>query len=97
MRTNNNVLKVTTPSSTYQPGAEAVLLVSPNPADAQFSFYSPEAAELRIFNTVGGLLSVRQVGAGLQQISTAELPSGVYLVRLEVGGAVQSGKVVVSH
>ncbi len=97
IRTNNNVLRVITTSSTGQASANEPLAVSPNPADAQFRFYSREAAELRIFNTVGDLLSVQTVGAGLQQISTAELPNGVYFVRLDTNGTVQSGKVVVSH
>ena len=95
--TNNNVLTVITTSSTGQASANELLVVSPNPADAQFRFYSREAAELRISNTVGDLLSVQKVGTGLQQISTAELPNGVYFVRLDTNGTVQSGKVVVSH
>ncbi len=95
--TNNNVLKVVATSSTGQTPATESLAVSPNPADAQFRFYSREAAELRIFNTVGDLLSVQKVGTGLQQISTAQLPNGVYFVRLDTNGTVQSGKVVVSH
>lgn len=97
--TNNNVLTVVNSSSTAKPGAAAeLLIVSPNPADQQFSFYSTSPAELSIFSTAGHLVSTQNVGIGLQEVNTSALPSGIYLVRLSSNdGQVKIGKVTVSH
>lgn len=95
--TNNNVLKVTTPSSLNTTRTDRFLTVSPNPANTYFSVNSPAAAELSIFNALGGRLHTQQVTEGIQQISTAELPNGIYLIRLDMNGVIQSGKVVVAH
>lgn len=96
--TNNNVLKVTETSSSISPAtAGDKLVVFPNPAADYFGFYSEKGGEMSIFNALGGLISTRQVQPGLQRMDTANLPDGIYLVRLEAGGFVQSGKVVVSR
>jgi uncharacterized repeat protein (TIGR01451 family) len=96
--TNNNVLTVVNTNGTTQSGsADDLLIVSPNPADAQFRFLSAAPAELSIFNAVGDLISTQNLGIGLQEVNTSALPSGIYLVRLNAEGRVKTGKVVVSH
>ena len=95
--TNNNVLKVVETSSSKSPNAENKLAIFPNPASDYFGFYSDKGGELSIFNALGALVSTQQVQPGLEQISTTDLPNGIYLVRLDDNGSVLSGKVVVSR
>jgi len=95
--TNNNVLKVTAPNSVHSTQPENSLIVSPNPANTYFSVTGTSAAELSIFNALGSRLHTQQVTAGTQQINTSELPNGIYLIRLDMNGVIQSGKVVVAH
>jgi uncharacterized repeat protein (TIGR01451 family) len=96
--TNNNVLKVTESSSSTSPStSENKLAIFPNPAADYFGFYSEKGGELSIFNALGGLVAKQQVLPGLERIETANLPDGIYLVRLEAAGFVQSGKVVVNR
>jgi len=96
--TNNNVLTVVNASSTTQPSAaDDLLIVSPNPANAQFRIHTSSPAELSIFNALGDLISTQNVGIGLQEVNTSALPNGIYLVRLNADGRMKTGKVVVSH
>lgn len=96
--TNNNVLTVVSTNATTRPGtADDLLILSPNPANAQFRFHTSSPAELSIFNALGDLISTQNVGIGLQEVNTSALPSGIYLVRLNADGRMKTGKVVVSH
>ena len=95
--TNQNVLKVVNASSVSQARPDKSLVVSPNPADAYFAFYCETAGDLSIFNAQGDLVSTQKVAEGLQQVYTTALPNGIYLIRLDAAGRVQSGKVVVAH
>lgn len=96
--TNNNVLKIAVNKPAYPPaGSDHTILTLPSPADYYFAFYFDTAAEMRVFNTLGELVAERKTEAGWQQVPTSDFPSGMYLLRLEAGGEIWSGKVVVSH
>ena len=94
--TNNNVLKIVSNTGTSAVAKNALILF-PNPAVQYFGFFTDTAAGMRIFNTMGELISVQQLEPGIQQVSTEALPDGVYFVQVEANGKMQSGKVVVSH
>ncbi|MBX2891891.1 MAG: T9SS type A sorting domain-containing protein [Saprospiraceae bacterium] len=96
--TNENVLKVAETSSlTTVAKANNTLVLFPNPADHYVGLRSESGGELSIFNAMGSLVSRQFVNPGLQRVSTVDLPNGIYLMRLDAGGLVQTGKVVVSH
>lgn len=95
--TNNNVLKVTNASSTHTPVDAHAVVTYPNPAHAYFGFYNDRACEMSLFNALGALVLRQNIEPGLQQVPTTDLPNGIYLLRLDAGGAVRNGKVVVNH
>ncbi len=96
--TNNNVLKVVNTTSTPTPATEDnAIVVFPNPAASYFGLHSEVAGAMGLYNSLGQRVSRQTVAAGLQQISTADLPNGIYLLRLEVNGKIRNGKVVVRH
>lgn len=94
--TNQNVLEIVSATRTSQPSENALQLF-PNPTDAAFGFFSDTASQLKIYNSMGVLVSEQSVEAGLQQISTSELPAGIYLIQLDAKGKIKNGKVVVNH
>jgi hypothetical protein len=95
--TNQNVLEIVSSSKTPQLNTEHILELLPNPTDAIVGFYCDGPSSLRVYNTAGALLSTEVFEPGLQQISTAQLPNGMYLLRMETNGKVRTGKLVVSH
>ena len=95
--TNNNVLKVTNDSATHTPADDNAVVTYPNPAHAYFGFYNDRACEMSVFNALGALVLRQNIEPGLQQVQVTDLPNGIYLIRLDAGGAVRNGKVVVSH
>lgn len=96
--TNNNVLTVVESTRSNSPGkAERALAIFPNPADRYFGFYSEKGGTVSIFDAWGALVATQNVTSGLQQIATADLPNGIYFVRLDVNGSARYGKTVVSH
>ena len=95
--TNRNTLEIVSSTRVRQPRTGNALATFPNPADAYLGIYCDEPGTLKLFSAIGALISTQQIERGLQQISTAQLPSGIYLVSLESGGWVKSGKVVVQH
>ncbi len=92
-----------TTSTRAAPAAERALAVTPNPAGEQVWVYFelPDRARvsLDLFDQVGrrvGQLAAQDLPAGEQQLTVplAELPSGVYVVRLRAGATVHSARVV---
>ena len=96
--TNNNVLRIINTNSEISPGIHKNAVVTfPNPADQYFGFYADTAGVLSVFNALGALVSEQKIETGLQRVTTTDFPSGIYLIRLDAGGNVRNGKVVVSH
>lgn len=96
--TNNNLLKVVDTNSTGGPERDdKTVVVFPNPALDYFGFYNETACEMSIFNAMGALVSRQNIPQGLQQIPVADLPDGIYFIRLDSGKTVRNGKVVVSR
>ncbi|MCB9355194.1 MAG: T9SS type A sorting domain-containing protein [Lewinellaceae bacterium] len=96
--TNDNILRLSSVTSTGTPAEKTGRLsIFPNPASGYFGFYTESAGEMRLYNAMGAFISSRQVDAGLQQIPTTDLPNGVYLVRLDTGGHILNGKVVINN
>ncbi|MEM9528198.1 MAG: T9SS type A sorting domain-containing protein, partial [Bacteroidota bacterium] len=90
------------PTSTRNLSADYQVQLSPNPTDdkVQLNFTS-DAAKIttRLFSTSGQLLREQVVptvaGSGQVDWDLSDLPSGLYLYRLEGPAGVQSGKVMV--
>jgi len=96
--TNNNVLRIINTNSEISPGIHKNAIVTfPNPADQYFGFYADTVGVLSVFNALGALVSEQKIDAGLQRITTTDFPAGIYLIRLDAGGKVRNGKVVVSR
>lgn len=77
------------------------LLPVPNPADGHCELRLGESpgsdARLVVLDNTGREVARMAVKDLVVHIPTAQLPNGVYLLRLEAGGAVQSGRMVVLH
>ena len=95
--TNQNILEVVNSTKVIQANIGNSIVLFPNPTDVSVGFYCDTAATMFLYNTVGDLISTRNFETGLQQINTADLPNGMYLVRLDSNGKRRSGKLVVSH
>lgn len=68
----------------------------PNPARTSISITSEEEIELiAIFDTMGRLLHKQSVGTNSTTVNTQELPSGVYLVRIDTRNGVTTRKLQV--
>jgi hypothetical protein len=95
--TNQNVLEVVNSTKVTQVDTGNSIVLFPNPTDVSVGFYCDTAATMFLYNTLGDLISTQNFETGLQQINTADLPNGMYLLRLDSNGKRRSGKLVVSH
>lgn len=95
--TNQNNLEVVNSSRVSQMIQGNEIILFPNPADDRAGLYCDGPSELRVVNSIGELVNVYHLEGGLQQINTAALPNGVYLVQMDSAGKLRSGKLVVSH
>ncbi len=95
--TNQNVLEIVSTTKTNLLPTDNSIVLFPNPTDAAFGFYCDSTAKMSLFNALGVLISTQTVDGGLHQVSTADLPAGIYLVQLDTNGKIRSGKLVVSH
>jgi hypothetical protein len=96
--TNNNKLKVVSALATGEPdGGIRSVITFPNPADSYFGFYNESACEMTVFDALGAEVIRKNIDTGLQQVQVSQLPSGIYHIRLDAGGQIRNGKVVVSH
>jgi Secretion system C-terminal sorting domain len=80
--------------------------ISPNPAsnatNLRLNMQKANDVSYALYNQVGQMVSnyeVKDLGTGLQnlEISTENLPSGLYIVKLQVGGEALTLKVQVAH
>jgi hypothetical protein len=80
--------------------------VVPNPASGmatmRYTTDRPGMARLRVFDAMGREVRAqvegsREAGTHRVAIDAAELANGVYILRLEAGGAVTTGRLVVAH
>lgn len=95
--TNHNVLEIVNAANIKQLTNENAVAIAPNPTNTQFTFYCNEPSEMRIYNTIGALISAESIAGGNHQINTTQWPNGIYLLQLEANGVVRSGKVIVQH
>lgn len=96
--TNNNKLKVVSALATGEPdGGIRSVITFPNPADSYFGFYNESACEMTVFDALGAEVIRKNIDTGLQQVQVSQLPGGIYHIRLDAGGQIRNGKVVVSH
>jgi hypothetical protein len=72
-------------------------LFYPNPASGQFNLSLPVNIDvLTIFNSEGkAVKKLTNVKEGITQVQIADLPEGVYLLRIQKDNEVQSGKLMV--
>jgi hypothetical protein len=78
---------------------------NPNPANTStnVSFTSANAQEvsLRVFNAIGSTVAERKVsatpGKNAVEISTVDMPSGIYFLTLSQGGKLLTNRMVVAH
>ena len=69
--------------------------VYPNPARQFFIIESPAAGQYRITDLLGRTLAAGQLAAGKQQIATAGLPAGNYILHIRNGQSLQTTKISV--
>jgi hypothetical protein len=78
---------------------------NPNPANTStnVTFTSAQSSEvsLRVFNAIGASVAERRVaataGKNAVEISTQELPSGIYFITLSQSGKMLTNRMVVAH
>lgn len=96
--TNENVLKIVESlaikNTTSKPSA---LNIFPNPTSGEFRFFAEKDGELSVFNALGGLVLQKTITAGSQSVDGAELPTGIYLVKLAIDGKLKTGKLVIQR
>ena len=74
---------------------DSELFIYPNPAKEKVTIEGIEATEVEVYNALGRLVKTMQ---GSNEISVAELPQGVYLVRIrDAEGKIFMEKVMVSR
>lgn len=74
---------------------DSELFIYPNPAKEKVTIEGIEATEVEVYNALGRLVKTMQ---GSNEISVAELPQGVYLLRIaDAEGKVLTAKVAVGR
>jgi CubicO group peptidase (beta-lactamase class C family) len=76
----SDFMKVYTSTVTLNTDKDAVILPSPNPADAAFSFDINAISTLTISNAQGQIVVQKTLAAGQHTIETTTLPNGMYMV-----------------
>ena len=71
----------------------------PNPANAVIQISAPinTTAIAELFDAVGRKLIQKNISTTTSEISTANIPSGTYLLRITGNDAVQTQKIIVKH
>ena len=73
---------------------DSELFIYPNPAKEKVTIEGIEATEVEVYNALGRLVKTMR---GTNEITVAELPQGVYLVRIaDAEGKVLTAKVAVN-
>jgi hypothetical protein len=74
-------------------------IVYPNPASnvIQISAQISTTAIAELFDAVGRRLIQKNISTTISEISTTNIPSGTYLLRITANDAIQSEKIVVKH
>lgn len=73
------------------------LAIQPNPADEYVQFSLPESGQLEINDLAGKLLLSQVVNEGVQFISTAEIPQGVYFIKVKTIHGSRMAKLIIAH
>ena len=69
-------------------------LIYPNPTKGKVQFGLPQLDQIKIFNTSGKLMMVKTNQSSSNSVDISSLPNGCYLLRVESGESVYSGKVI---
>ena len=71
------------------------LTVYPNPSNGNFTIMLEEESNVSIYNSLGQqVVSLNRV-SGIQQISLADAPKGLYFVRIQSGDKIQLNKITI--
>ncbi len=65
-----------------QDGEETVFAIFPNPARRNLTIEVPFEAEVKILNSVGGVVSEQKLSTGLNNLVVPATEKGLYLVQL---------------
>ncbi|MBL7808516.1 MAG: T9SS type A sorting domain-containing protein, partial [Saprospiraceae bacterium] len=95
--TNENVLLLVNSTKVTPLLSDNEINLFPNPADGFTGFYCDSTSQMSMYDTAGKLIVSAVYEPGLQELDTANLPNGIYLIRLNTNGKIRSGKLVVSH
>jgi hypothetical protein len=76
------------------------LRITPNPATTAISIEIPYAGEsnencISIFNSVGSLVWQKNTSGVMVNIDVSSFPGGIYFVKVQNNGSVQTGKIVI--
>jgi len=69
-------------------------LIYPNPTKGIVQFGLPQLEQIKVFNTSGKLMMVKTNQSSSNSLDISSLPNGCYLLRVESGESVYSGKVI---
>jgi hypothetical protein len=68
--------------------------IHPNPSKGNVEFNLAKAGTMQIFNLQGQVIETHSMGKGKNQLNLAALPKGLYLLKLQTEGSIQSQKLV---
>lgn len=98
--TTQNELAQATAGMTRVSDKTGSLVVYPNPAQDQFTLLSGDASvggELQVTDILGHLLLKQKIQGSLTSVSTAQLPTGMYIISVSEGEASYKIRVSVMH
>ena len=71
--------------------------VFPNPADSYFIINNAENSTVNLYNSLGQLVHNENIKQNQQTVSTVNIPSGAYFLRIENGDSRTTKKLYISH
>lgn len=70
----------------------------PNPCDQNLSVHSSESMqELQVFNSQGRIVYSNKAESKLFKVNTSTYPDGIYFLKTQTGGTIQTNKFIISH
>jgi hypothetical protein len=83
----------------FDPSASspALFLIFPSPANEIIYITILEESLLQIFDLAGKLIRKKYLSEGMKTISVADIPQGIYLVRIQNSSGTGTAKIFITH
>ncbi|HSQ44104.1 MAG TPA: T9SS type A sorting domain-containing protein [Ginsengibacter sp.] len=76
-------------------------IIYPNPANNHITIISPAngtgKTQIFLYDVVGRRLSVKNISSPIEEINTASLPTGTYVLKIDNNGSITTQKVLIMH